>query len=131
MKCLYYLAPTLDSTHRISDHLHEEGVDDWYIHVVSKDEAGLTREHIHSSNYFETRDFLRTGFIGANLGFIIGVIGAGLLMFFEEPAMDSLVPRAPLLRAVILASMVLTVLLGIGPASEQLLSLVETAISTF
>ena len=55
----------------------------------------------------------------------------GLLMFFEEPAMDSPVPRAPLLRAVILASMVLTVLLGIGPASEQLLSLVETAISTF
>ena len=52
-------------------------------------------------------------------------------MFFEEPSMDSPVPRAPLLRAVILASMVLTVLLGIGPASEQLLSLVETAISTF
>ena len=27
MKCLYYLAPTLNETHRISDDLHEAGVD--------------------------------------------------------------------------------------------------------
>ena len=55
----------------------------------------------------------------------------GLLMFFEEPVSDSSLPKAPLLRVAILVSMVLTVLFGLGPASEWLLSLVETAISTF
>jgi len=83
MKCLYYLAPTLDSTQSISDDLHNVGVKDWFIHVVSKDEAGLKKEHIHSSNYLETLDLLRSGLIGANVGFIIGVIGAGLVMLFK------------------------------------------------
>ena len=54
MKCLYYLAPSLDSTHRISDDLRESGLDDCFLQVVTKDEAGLKREQIHSSNYFET-----------------------------------------------------------------------------
>jgi hypothetical protein len=83
MKCLYYLAPTLNETHRISDDLHEAGVNDWFLHVVSKDEAGLKKEQLHSSNYLETLDLVRDGFIGANLGFIVGVIGAAALMFFE------------------------------------------------
>jgi hypothetical protein len=50
---------------------------------VSKDEAGLKREQIHSSNYLETLDLLRAGFIGANIGLMFGVIAAGLVMYFE------------------------------------------------
>jgi len=83
MRCLYYLAPTLDNTQSISDDLHEVGIDDWFIHVVSRDEAGLKREQIHSSNYLETLDLLRSGFIGANIGFIIGVIASALMMLLE------------------------------------------------
>ena len=83
MKCMYYLAPSLVSTHNISDDLHEVGIDDWCIHVISKDEAGLKNEKIHSSNWFETTDLLRIGFIGANIGFIIGVLVAGGLFLFE------------------------------------------------
>jgi hypothetical protein len=83
MKCMYYLAPTLDETHQISDDLHAAGVNDWFMHVVSKDEAGLRREKLHSSNYLETLDLVRDGFIGANFGFIAGVIGTGLLMYFQ------------------------------------------------
>jgi hypothetical protein len=83
MKCLYFLSPDLVSTKKISEDLHDVGVDDWFIHVVSKDEAGLKKERIHSSNWLETRDLLRDGFIGANIGFIIGVLAAGLTMYFE------------------------------------------------
>ena len=83
MKCMYYLAPSLVSTHQVSDDLHEVGIDDWYIHVISKDAAGLKNEKIHSSNWFETTDLLRVGFIGANLGFIVGVLIAGGLLLFE------------------------------------------------
>ena len=81
MKCIYYLAPTLDSAHTISDDLHTVGVKNWYIHVISKDEAGLKKERIHSSNYIETLDFMRFGLIGAFSGFIIGVIGTVILVF--------------------------------------------------
>ena len=83
MKCLYYLAPTLKDTHQISDDLHDVGVNDWFLHVVSKDEAGLKKQKLHSSNYLETLDLIRDGFIGANIGFILGVIGAGLMMYFQ------------------------------------------------
>lgn len=83
MKCFYYLAPDLESTHRISSDLHEAGILDWFLHVISRDEAGLKREHIHSSNYLETTDIIRDGIIGANLGFIGAVIAAGLVMVFE------------------------------------------------
>ncbi len=83
MKCLYYLAPTLDSTHQISDDLHDVGVQDWLLHVISRDKAGLKKEQIQSSNYIETRDIVRGGLIGANIGFIVGVLCVGLLMWLK------------------------------------------------
>ena len=83
MKTNYYLSPTLKSTQQISDDLHEVGINDWFIHVVSKDETGLNKEHVHSSNYLETLDVLRDGGIGALIGFIIGVFAAGALMYFK------------------------------------------------
>lgn len=83
MKCIYYLTSTLKSTQDVSDDLHEVGVEDFYLHVISKDECGLKKQHIHSSNYLETLDVIRDGFIGAALGFIVGLIGISLLMYFK------------------------------------------------
>jgi len=83
MKCMYYLAPSLISTQKISEDLGDVGIDDWLLHVVSKDEAGLKKEKIHSSNWLETTDLLRDGFIGANFGFIAGAIAAGGLILIE------------------------------------------------
>jgi len=83
MKCIYYLTSTLKSTQDVSDDLHAVGVDDFYVHVVSRDECGLKRQRLHSSNYLETLDIVRDGFIGAALGFIAGLIGVWLLMYFK------------------------------------------------
>ena len=83
MKCLYYLAPTLDSTQHISNDVQAVGVKDFFLHVISRDEAGLTKQHIHSSNYLETLDLIRDGFIGGAIGFIPGLIGVGLLKLFQ------------------------------------------------
>jgi hypothetical protein len=83
MKCLYYLTPTLESTHDISDDLHAVGVRDFFVHVVSRDEAGLRRQHIHSSNYLETLDVIRDGIIGGVLGFLAGLVGVALLRYFD------------------------------------------------
>ena len=103
MNCLYYLAPTLDSTHQVSDDLHAAGVKDFFLHVVSKDESGLEQQHIHSSNYLETLDIVRDGFIGAAVGFIAGLIGAGLLLFLQPFGPD--VPRIVYVLIVAVATM--------------------------
>ena len=83
MKCLYYLAPSLDETYKISHDLHDAGVHDWFLHVVSKDEAGLQQVSLRSSNYFETLDLVRDGVIGAVAGALLGMLGVGLLIYFE------------------------------------------------
>ena len=83
MKCLYYLAPTLKSTHDISEDLHEVGINDYFLHVVSRDESGLKQQHIHSSNYLETLDLIRDGLIGAVVGFLAGLLGVWALQYFQ------------------------------------------------
>jgi hypothetical protein len=83
MKCLYYLAPTLESTHGISDDLHDVGVKDFFVHVISRDEAGLRQQHVHSSNYLETLDVVRDGVIGAVVGFCAGLLGIWLIERFD------------------------------------------------
>lgn len=87
MKCLYYLTSTLDSTRKITDDLHQAGIDDWFIHVLSKDDAGLKKDKIHSSNYLEQLDILRYGIIGGIAGFVSGLIAAGFV--------DSVKPFGP------------------------------------
>ena len=92
MKCIYYLSPSLNSTQEISDDLHSIGVDDWFLHIVSKDESGLSTERLHSSNYLETLDVIREGLIGAAFGFVAGVLFALLSM-----ALEPFGPNVPLL----------------------------------
>jgi hypothetical protein len=82
MKCLYYLAPGVDSAQRISDDLHAVGIDDFFLHVIAKDESGLKQREIHSGNYLETLDVVREGVIGAAVGFVAGLVGTALLERF-------------------------------------------------
>ena len=103
MKCLYYLAPTLDSTHQVSDDLHAAGIKDFFLHVISKDESGLKQQHIHSSNYLETLDIVRDGLIGAAVGFVGGLCAAWLLLVFEPFGPD--VPAVVYVMAVVLVTL--------------------------
>lgn len=83
MKCLYYLSPSLISAQGVSDDLHKAGISDWFIHVVSHDEAGLARAHLHSSNYLETLDIVREAIIGTLLGFMGGLIIALVIKLID------------------------------------------------
>lgn len=103
MNCFYYLAPTLDSTHRISEDLHAVGIRDFFVHVISKNESGLKEQHIHSSNYLETLDIIRDGFIGAAAGLVAGLTGAALLMYFEPFGPDA--PDVIYVIAVVIATL--------------------------
>jgi hypothetical protein len=92
MKCIYFLSSTLKCTQDVSDDLHEVGVEDFYLHVVSKDECGLKKQHLHSSNYLETLDIVRDGLIGAVLGLAAGMLGVWLLMYFKPLGPDFEIP---------------------------------------
>lgn len=80
---MYYLAPSLVSTNQVSSDLSDVGIDKWHVHVISRDEAGLRRERLQSGNWFETRDLLRDGLIGALLGLAVGVVGTLLMMLLQ------------------------------------------------
>jgi len=84
MKCLYYLTSSIESTDRISHDLHDAGVSDWLVHVLSKNEAGLYKRHIHSANYIERLDILRDGLVGTATGFGISVLVV-LYLLVAEP----------------------------------------------
>jgi len=92
MKCLYFLASTLKTSREVSDDLHEVGVKDYYLHVISQDESGLKQEHVHSSNYLETRDVIRDGCIGALLGLAAGLLGVWLLAYFRPLGNEVVIP---------------------------------------
>lgn len=120
MKCLYFLAPSLDSTRTISGDLHEVGVKDWFIHVISKDEAGLSTERIHSSNYVETYDFVRTGLLGAYVGFFVGMLGAFLAMATKVFGDVSLVAYLAIMLIATLFGAWMGGLIGLGAENKKL-----------
>ncbi len=81
MKCLYYLTSSIDTTHSISDDLHEAGVNDWFLHIISRDTAGIKKHNLHSGNYIEQLDIMRDGIIGAVIGFVLGLIVVAYISF--------------------------------------------------
>lgn len=68
MKRLFYLAPSIDSVEAISNDLHEHGVKDWRIHIVSQDEAGLHTHRLHGAGMTDKTDFVRYAERGAMAG---------------------------------------------------------------
>jgi len=76
MKRMYYLTDTIDSAEQISTDLHSVGITHWNFHVLSKDEAGLYKRHIHSANYLQKLDVVRDAERGALLGLLGGIYTA-------------------------------------------------------
>ncbi len=77
MKRLYYQTKNVESTERVADDLHREGVTDWHFHVISKNEAGLQKHRVHLAAPWHRFDILHTGergaVIGASLGLLVGL----------------------------------------------------------
>lgn len=79
MKRLFYLTRSMDSVQEISDDLHKQGVTDWRFHIISKDEAGLYKHHLHSGTVLEKTDLARFMERGAIIGALLGVAVVGVL----------------------------------------------------
>jgi len=79
------------------------------------------RERIHSSNYIETLDFLRTGLLGAYFGFCVGVIAAFLIMAASVFGPNvSVVAYFSVILIATFSGGWLSVLLGVGLENKKL-----------
>lgn len=83
MKRLYYLTEDLDSTQRISADLHEQGITDWNFHVLSKDEAGLYKRHVHSATLVQKVDLIRFAERGGLVGFLVALLATAYIITAE------------------------------------------------
>ncbi len=86
MKRLYFLTDSLDSAEAISTDVHNIGVSDWNFHVMSRNEAGLYKRHIHSSTVYQDNNVVRQAERGGLIG---GLIGAVLVVVSNfSPSME-------------------------------------------
>jgi hypothetical protein len=78
MQRLYYLASDIDTSERVSEALHNEGIRDWNFHVLAKDEAGLYIHRVHSATPFQQLDLIhsaeRWGLGGGAIGLTVGLV---------------------------------------------------------
>lgn len=83
MKRLYYITDRIEVVESISETLRQVGVSDWNFHVLSRDKAGLSNHHIHSTTPLQERDVIHVSQQGGIIGGVLGLGIAGVLMVTE------------------------------------------------
>jgi hypothetical protein len=77
MRRIYFLAPDIETTHKIVDELRAEGIEDRYIHVLAKRDTPL--EDMPEAGVLEKTDFIpaveRGAALGATTGLLAGLVG--------------------------------------------------------
>ncbi|MGY6275515.1 DUF1269 domain-containing protein [Methylomonas sp. MgM2] len=76
MRRIYFLAPNIETTHKIVDELRSEGIADRHIHVLAKRDTPLG--DLPEASVFEKTDFIPALERGAALGGTTGLL-AGLV----------------------------------------------------
>lgn len=79
MRRLYYMADSVDDAEAVTLALKAEGIRNWHLHVLAKDEAGLYTHKIHSANPVHQLDLIHTGLRYALVGLLCGLLLASLL----------------------------------------------------
>ncbi len=77
MRRVYFLAPNIETTHKIVDELRAEGLEDRHIHILAKRNTQL--EDMPEASVFEKTDFIpaleRGAALGATTGLLAGLVG--------------------------------------------------------
>jgi len=84
--------------------MHQAGITDWNFHVLSKDENGLYKRHIHSANMLQKTDIIHGIEQGIVRGFLWG-LGASMILS-QIPIHGSILPLSVLI-SIQLASILL------------------------
>jgi hypothetical protein len=77
MRRIYFLAPNIETTHKIVDELRAEGIEDRHMHILAKRDTPL--EGMPEASVFEKTDFIpaleRGAALGATTGLLAGLVG--------------------------------------------------------
>ncbi|MDP3361587.1 MAG: hypothetical protein Q8S52_05610, partial [Methylobacter sp.] len=77
MRRIYFLAPNIETTHKIVDELRAEGIEDRYLHILAKRDTPL--EDMPEATEFQKTDFIpameRGAALGATTGLLAGLVG--------------------------------------------------------
>mgnify|MGYP000150334515 CR=1 FL=1 len=84
MKRLYYLSPSIESVEEVSNDLHEKGVTDWNLRIISKDESGLYSHRLHSASLIQRTDVVRYVERGLIAGGVLGLLFTMPLAYIES-----------------------------------------------
>lgn len=76
MRRIYFLAPNIETTHKIVDELRSNGIEDRHMHILAKRDTPL--EDMPEASEFQKTDFIPALERGAALGGTTGVL-AGLI----------------------------------------------------
>ena len=76
MRRIYFLAPDIETTHKIVDELRADGIEDRHMHILAKRDTPL--EDMPEATEFQKTDFIPALERGAALGGTTGVL-AGLV----------------------------------------------------
>lgn len=76
MRRIYFLAPNIETTHKIVNELRAEGIEDRHMHILAKRDAPL--EDMPEASEFQKTDFMSAAERGAALGAATGLL-AGLV----------------------------------------------------
>ena len=104
MKRLYYLTKNVESAETISHHIHDAGITDWNFHVLSKNQSGLYKRHIHSANMIQKTDVVHRIEKGLLRGLVIGL---GLALVLSQIPYHGSILSFGALFAILLASILL------------------------
>ncbi len=77
MRRIYFLAPNIETTHKIVDELRAEGIEDRHMHILAKRDTPL--EDMPEASEFQKTDFIpaveRGAALGATTGLLAGLVG--------------------------------------------------------
>jgi hypothetical protein len=77
MRRIYFLAPNIETTHKIDDELRAEEIEDRHIHILAKRDTPL--EDMPEASVFEKTDFIpaleRGAALGGTTGLLAGLVG--------------------------------------------------------
>jgi hypothetical protein len=76
MRRIYFLAPNIETTHKIVEELRAEGIEDRHMHILAKRDTPL--EDMPEASEFQKTDFIPALERGAALGGVTGLL-AGLV----------------------------------------------------
>lgn len=88
MNRLYCVAPSLDSTSKISEELNQLGTTESHIHVVTSDHKGLKRAHLLEAGLIQTTDLKKSLERGILYGAIVGLLAGLFVMAFPPGGIE-------------------------------------------